>query len=74
MASSHYIKVMMDGIFRHENFRNEIIWQRSTGKSLMTKIPNSHDVILAYRHPIKPRGTTMLSSRRMTIATFRKKT
>lgn len=48
--ASHYIKVMMDGIFGHDNFRNEIIWQRSTGKSLMTKrLPNSHDVILAYQ-------------------------
>lgn len=49
-AASHYIKVMMDGIFGHDNFRNEIIWQRSTGKSLMTKrLPSSHDVILAYQ-------------------------
>jgi DNA methylase len=26
---SHYIKVMMDGIFGHRNFRNEIIWKRA---------------------------------------------
>ncbi len=26
--ASHYIKVIMDGIFGHANFRNEIIWQR----------------------------------------------
>ena len=26
---SHYLKVMMDGIFEHQNFRNEIIWSRS---------------------------------------------
>lgn len=28
-AASHYIKVMMDGIFGHKNFRNEIIWKRA---------------------------------------------
>ena len=27
-TASHYIKVMMDGIFGHENFRNEIVWKR----------------------------------------------
>ena len=28
-TASHYIKVMMDGIFGHENFQNEIIWKRT---------------------------------------------
>lgn len=28
-TASHYIKVMMDGIFGHKNFRNEIIWKRA---------------------------------------------
>jgi site-specific DNA-methyltransferase (adenine-specific) len=27
-TASHYIKVIMDGIFGHSNFRNEIIWHR----------------------------------------------
>ena len=27
-TASHYIKVMMGGIFGHENFRNEIVWRR----------------------------------------------
>ncbi len=27
-TASHCIKVMMDGIFGHRNFRNEIVWQR----------------------------------------------
>lgn len=26
--ASHYIKIIMDGVFGHTNFRNEIIWQR----------------------------------------------
>lgn len=49
-TASHYLKLIMDAIFGAENFRNEIIWQRSTGKSLMSKrLPNNHDVILAYQ-------------------------
>lgn len=27
-TASHYIKVIMDGIFGHQNYRNEIIWHR----------------------------------------------
>ena len=26
--ASHYIKVVMDGIFGHKNFRNEIVWRK----------------------------------------------
>lgn len=28
-TASHYIKVIMDGVFGHANFRNEITWQRT---------------------------------------------
>ncbi len=49
-TASHYLKTVTDAIFGVQNFRNEVIWQRSTGKSLMTKrLPNNHDVILAYQ-------------------------
>ena len=30
---SHYIKVMMDGVFGQRNFRNEIVWQRAAGRA-----------------------------------------
>lgn len=46
---SHYIKVIMDGVFRHENFRNEIIWKRTNAKGLaFTRLASNHDVILLY--------------------------
>lgn len=46
---SHYLKILLDSIFDPRNFRNEIIWQRSTGKSLQSRrLPTNHDVILAY--------------------------
>jgi len=48
-TASHYLKLVLDAIFGQENFRNEIIWQRSTGKSLSTRrLPNNHDVIFVY--------------------------
>ncbi|MCY3650106.1 MAG: DNA methyltransferase [Acidimicrobiaceae bacterium] len=49
-TASHYLKAVMDGVFGSENFRNEIIWQRSTGKSLMSQqLPTNHDILLSYQ-------------------------
>ena len=48
-TASHYLKIMMDGIFGHKNFRNEIIWRRTNAKSLASKrFPQNHDTILFY--------------------------
>src|SRR5579862_901146 len=32
-AASHYIKVMMDGVFGHQSFKNDIVWKRTTTHS-----------------------------------------
>jgi len=49
-TASHYLKTLMDAVFGAVNFRNEIIWQRTLSKSLMTRrLPNNHDVILSYQ-------------------------
>ena len=47
-AASHYIKVMMDGIFGHTNFRSEIIWKRTSAHSGAKRYGPVHDVILYY--------------------------
>lgn len=47
-TASHYIKVMMDAIFRHENFRNEIIWRRTGAHGGAKRWGPIHDVILFY--------------------------
>ena len=47
--ASHYVKVMLDEIFGENNFRNEIIWRRTTAKSQSFKqYPNNHDSIFFY--------------------------
>ncbi|MEI6315305.1 MAG: DNA methyltransferase [Syntrophus sp. (in: bacteria)] len=49
-TASHYLKMLMDAVFGPANFRNEIIWKRTTSKSLMTRrLPSNHDVILSYQ-------------------------
>jgi len=47
-TASHYIKIMMDGIFGHNNFQNEVIWKRTSAHSSAKKWGPVHDVILFY--------------------------
>ena len=48
-TASHYLKLLLDAVFGQENFRNEIVWKRTTAKSLAFRnLPNNHDVILLY--------------------------
>lgn len=47
-TASHYIKVMMDGIFGHRNFRNEIIWKRTFAHGGASRWGDVHDTILFY--------------------------
>ena len=48
-TASHYIKVMMDGVFGHNNFRSEIVWRRinPTGRG-PKRLANNADYILYY--------------------------
>ena len=47
--NSHYAKVILDEIFGGSNFRNEIIWKRSTGHPLsIKKFESITDSILVY--------------------------
>ena len=47
-TAGHYIKVMMDGLFGHENFRNEIVWKRTAAHSGAKRFGPIHDTILFY--------------------------
>jgi len=47
-TASHYIKIMMDGIFGHQNFRNEIVWKRTSAHSGAKRYGPVHDTILFY--------------------------
>ena len=43
-----YVKTMMDAIFDRKNFRNEIVWQRTRGRSDGRQFGRVHDTILFY--------------------------
>ena len=47
-TASHYIKVMMDAIFGHRNFRNEITWKRFNFHADANRFGSISDRILFY--------------------------
>ena len=47
-TASHYLKVVMDAIFGIDNYRDEIIWKRTTAHNDTTSWGNVHDTILWY--------------------------
>lgn len=51
--ASHHLKVMLDGIFGPENFRNEIIWKRTSAHSSAKRYGPVHDAVLFYAKTAK---------------------
>ena len=47
-TASHYLKVLMDSLFGKENFKAEIVWQRTTSHSDAKRLGRVHDTILFY--------------------------
>lgn len=47
-TASHYIKVILDGIFGPQNFRSELIWKRTSAHSSAKRWGPVHDVLLFY--------------------------
>lgn len=46
--ASHYVKVMLDGIFGMSRFQNEIAWKRFSAKNDPNRFGRSHDLIFYY--------------------------
>ena len=52
-SADSYLKVVCDAVFKHQNFRNEIIWHYSGENLSRRKFRKSHDVILFYAKSAK---------------------
>lgn len=59
-TASHYLKVLMDGIFGPEMFRNEIVWKRTTTHSDSKTWSRVSDTVFFYT---KARAFTWLTPR-----------
>lgn len=47
-TASHYLKILMDGVFGPSFFKNEIIWRRTTSHMGALRCGNVHDVLLYF--------------------------
>ncbi len=47
-TASHYLKLLLDGVFGAVNFRSEIVWKRSHAHNSARRWGPIHDVILFY--------------------------
>ncbi len=47
-TASHYLKILLDTVFGPQNFRNEIIWKRTSAHSGSKRWGPVHDVLLFY--------------------------
>ena len=69
-TASHYIKIMMDAIFGHDNFKSEVVWKRTTAHSDSRTVGAVHDVVLFYtasnkatwNHQYQPHAQSYLDS------------
>jgi len=58
-TASHYLRILLDGVFRPENFRSEVIWRRSSSHNSTTRqFGPVHDTIFCYArssmHRLRP--------------------
>jgi site-specific DNA-methyltransferase (adenine-specific) len=47
-TASHYLKLVLDQIFGPANFRNEIVWKRTSAHSDSKRAGRIHDILLFY--------------------------
>jgi len=47
-TASHYLKLLLDAVFGPTNFRNELVWQRTSAHNDPTRFGRVHDILLFY--------------------------
>lgn len=47
-TASHYLKIVLDGVFGKERFRNEIVWRRTGAHNKASRWAPIHDTIFYY--------------------------
>ena len=53
-SASHYLKIVLDAVFGVANFRNEIVWQRTSAHNDGNRFGRVHDIILSYSKSSQP--------------------
>lgn len=74
-TASHYLKIVLDAVFGLECFANEIVWERTVPKSLMSRrFPTNHDVLLVYGKTDRPKWNRDAAFRQYDLSALDEKT
>ena len=60
-SASHYLKLLLDTIFGANNFRNEIVWKRTTAHNDPKRFGRVHDILFFYSRADKPTWNTVFA-------------
>jgi len=52
-TASHYLKMLMDAVFGGENYRNEIMWKRTSAHNDPKRFGKIHDILLYYSRDVR---------------------
>ena len=58
--ASHYVKIELDKIFASENFRNEIVWKRTSAHNDPKRFGSIHDTLFVYSKTDSPKWNRVL--------------
>src|SRR6266699_2918877 len=47
-TASHYLKLLLDAVFRHENYKSEIVWKRTTTHNDSKRWSDNTDTIIFF--------------------------
>ncbi len=53
-TASHYLKIVLDAVFGKENFRNELVWKRTSAHSDAHRYGANVDILLYYSRSANP--------------------
>ncbi len=59
-TASHYLKIVLDAVFDALNFKNEIIWKRTSAHSDAKRFGKIHDIVLYYSKSNSPTWNTVM--------------
>ena len=61
-TASHYLKTLMDAVFGPKQFRNEIVWKRTSSHNRAKRFGPIHDIILYYSKTQAPTWNRVLEA------------
>ena len=78
-TASHYLKLLVDAVFGHDNYQNEVVWQRTAAHGSAKRWGPVHDVIhhitksdvYVWTYPTVPHDPAYIEPHRLPVRRLR---